>query len=37
LMARGVPLELQRLAVEKMAGINAAYAAVRDERAAESL
>jgi len=36
LMARGVPLELQRLAVEKMAAINAAYAEVRDERAAES-
>lgn len=36
LMARGVPAELQRLAVEKMAAINAAYAEVRDERAAES-
>lgn len=36
LMARGVPVELQRLAVDKMAAINAAYAEVRDERAAES-
>ena len=36
LIARGVPVELQRLAVEKMAAINAAYAEVRDERAAES-
>jgi len=36
LMARGVPAELQRLAVEKMAAINEAYATIRDERAAES-
>ncbi len=36
LMARGVPAELQRLAVEKMAAINEAYAVIRDERAAES-
>jgi DnaJ like chaperone protein len=34
LIARGVPVELQRLAVEKMAVINAAYAEIRDERAA---
>ncbi|MEE2526334.1 DnaJ family molecular chaperone [Hyphobacterium sp. HN65] len=37
LIARGVPVELQRLAVEKMAVINAAYAEIRDERAAQSL
>jgi DnaJ like chaperone protein len=36
LMARGVPAELQRLAVEKMAAINEAYTLIRDERAAES-
>jgi DnaJ like chaperone protein len=36
LMARGVPAELQRLAVEKMAAINEAYATIRDERTAES-
>ncbi len=36
LVARGVPSELQGLAVEKMAAINAAYKEIRDERAAES-
>ncbi|WP_421787576.1 TerB family tellurite resistance protein [Hyphobacterium sp.] len=36
LIARGVPAELQRLAVDKMAAINAAYAAIRDERGAQS-
>lgn len=36
LIARGVPSELQRLAVEKMAAINAAYAEIRDERGAQS-
>ena len=32
LVARGAPPELQRVAVEKMAAINAAYARIRDER-----
>jgi len=33
LIARGAPAELQRLAVEKMSAINAAYAKIRRERA----
>ena len=32
LIARGAPAEMQRIAVEKMAAINAAYAAIRDQR-----
>jgi len=36
LIARGAPVELQRMAVEKMAAINAAYEQVRAERARES-
>ncbi|MAL08564.1 MAG: molecular chaperone DjlA [Maricaulis sp.] len=36
LVARGAPLEMQRLADEKMAMINAAYAQIRARRRAES-